>query len=182
MALTESQDAHIGQKMSDFTLSDAAGISHQLANYLGNKGVLIAFICNHCPYVKAIADRFAKDAYLLLGQEIRVLAINSNDYHAYPEDSPPKMIEFSRRHSFNFPYLMDEDQSVAKHFDAVCTPDFYGLNAKGELQYRGRLDDAQMGDPTGRQCELVDAMQMIAATGHGPDLQHPSIGCSIKWR
>ena len=117
-----------------------------------------------------------------MAEGVNVLAVMSNDYRNYPADKPENMIKFSQQYGFPFPYLIDEDQSVGSAYNAVCTPDFFGLNAKGELQYRGRLDDARMKDAPTRTRELVDAMRMIAATGEGPREQHPSMGCSIKWR
>lgn len=180
--LLDSPICNFGWKAPDFTLSDPDGNSFTMSAQLGQKGLLIAFICNHCPYVKAIAERFASDTRELMDEGINVLAVMSNDYRTYQADSPENMKRFAAQHGFAFPYLVDEDQAVAKAYDAVCTPDFFGLNAEGELQYRGRLDDARMGDPVGRTRELVDAMRMIAETGQGPREQTASMGCSIKWR
>lgn len=171
-----------GWKAPDFSLKDAHGNTHTMAGHMGENGLLVMFICNHCPYVKAIAERLATDAKELMANGIGVLAVMSNDYAEYTEDSPENMIRFAEQYGFEFPYLVDETQEVGKAYDAVCTPDFFGFNAKGELQYRGRLDDARMGDATGRKRELVDAMMMIAETGNGPREQMPSMGCSIKWR
>lgn len=165
-----------------FRLMDPEGSAHALHDHLTDKGLLVAFLCNHCPYVIAMADRLASDARLLTGDGIGVVAIMSNDYHAYPADAPDKMKQFAARHSFAFPYLVDEDQEVARAYGAVCTPDFFGFNGDGALQYRGRLDDARMGDGAQRTPELVNAMRTIAATGHGPQDQIASMGCSIKWR
>ncbi|MEP1353281.1 MAG: thioredoxin family protein [Tateyamaria sp.] len=165
-----------------FELPDASGTVHRFDQQLGPNGLLIAFICNHCPYVIAIADRLAQDARALMDDGIGVLAIMSNDYQGYPADAPERMIEFANKYSFPFPYLVDTDQVVARAYDAKCTPDFFGLNADGLLQYRGRLDDARMGDAAGRTPELVNAMRMIAQTGAGPQDQTASMGCSIKWR
>lgn len=170
-----------GWEAPDFTLIDAHSRSYTMSEEMGENGLLIAFICNHCPYVKAIADRFAEDAKDLAAMGVNVLAVMSNDFYAHPEDDPDHMVAFAKEHSFAFPYLVDEDQEVARAYDAICTPDFFGLNADGELQYRGRLDDARMGDPKGRKRELVEAMKMIAETGQGPQKQMPSMGCSIKW-
>ncbi|GAA0785784.1 thioredoxin family protein [Roseibium denhamense] len=171
-----------GWKAPDFTLKDPQGRAVTLSETAsGKKAVLIAFICNHCPYVKAIADRLADDARVLQEAGIAVIAVMSNDYRAYPADSPDNMTAFAKAHKFPFPYLIDEDQSVAKAYDAVCTPDFFGLNKDLELQYRGRLDDARMGDASNRTAELVNAMRQIAETGQGPTHQVPSMGCSIKW-
>lgn len=180
--LLDTPLCNFGWKAPDFTLEDTEGQTYRMSDRLGDKGLLIAFICNHCPYVIAIADRLASDAAELIDEGINVLAIMANDYKAYPADSPENMRTFAAEHGFPFPYLLDETQDVAKAYDAVCTPDFFGLNAAGELQYRGRLDDARMGDPAGRKRELVDAMRLIAKTGNGPQTQHASMGCSIKWR
>jgi peroxiredoxin len=171
-----------GWNAPDFTLKDPDGKSFTMSENLGEKGLLIAFICNHCPYVQQIGERFAQDTNELMENGINVLAVMSNDYIYVPDDSPENMKRFSAHYGFQFPYLVDETQEVGKAYNAVCTPDFFGLNAKGELQYRGRLDDARMSDNTGRTRELVNAMQMIAKTGEGPREQMPSMGCSIKWR
>ena len=170
-----------GWKAPDFILKDPQGVAHSMRDHI-DKGVLIAFICNHCPYVKAIADRLAADAKMLQSHGIGVLAVMSNDYHSHPADAPERMADFARQYGFTFPYLIDEEQTVAKQYGAICTPDFFGFNAEGELQYRGRLDDAKMGDAKARTPELVNAMLEIAKTGQGPKEQLPSMGCSIKWR
>ena len=170
-----------GWKVQPFTLPSPEGKVYTLADFQGSRGLLVAFICNHCPYVQAIIKRLVSDAKILQSEGIDVVAISSNDYRYVPEDSPPMMRKFAASHRFTFPYLIDEDQSVAKSYGAVCTPDFFGFNRDGELQYRGRLDDANMGDPTGRKTELLDAMRQIAETGRGPISQYSSIGCSIKW-
>ena len=148
---------------------------------MGQNGLLVAFLCNHCPYVKAIATRLAEDAAELKSHGIGVVGIMSNDYRDYPADAPDKMLEFAKASGWSFPYLVDEDQSVGRAYGAVCTPDFFGFNKDGALQYRGRLDDAAMGDPTNRTPELLNAMTLVAKTGAGPKDQIPSIGCSIKW-
>lgn len=180
--LLETPGCDFGDPAPQFRLPDAHGQMHDLNDHLGPKGVLIAFICNHCPYVVAIADRLAADARLLMGEGIGVLAINSNDYSAYPADAPDKMPGFAEKYGFDFPYLIDADQTVARAYGAVCTPDFFGFSGDGLLQYRGRLDDARMGDASARRPELVNAMRQIAETGAGPRDQTPSMGCSIKWR
>lgn len=165
-----------------FTLPDADGLPHSLDDLKGPNGFLIAFICNHCPYVVAVADRLAKDAESLSSDGISVIAINANDATKVPADSPDNMKLFAQQYGFSFPYLVDEDQSVAKTYDAVCTPDFFGFDSSGQLKYRGRLDDARMNNADNRNPELLDAMRQIVATGTGPEVQHPSMGCSIKWR
>lgn len=179
--LVDTPLCDFGWEAPDFTLIDPHDRAFTMSEEMGENGLLIAFICNHCPYVKAIASRFVEDAKDLKKLGINVLAVMSNDYHSYPEDSPEQMLAFAKEHSFSFPYLIDDDQQVARDYDAICTPDFFGLNAEGELQYRGRLDDARMGDPEGRTRELYNAMKMIAETGEGPQEQIPSMGCSIKW-
>ncbi len=166
----------------DFILKDFDGNSHKMSDYLTDKGLLIAFICNHCPYVQTIGDRLAEDTAFLKSKGINTLAVMSNDYHMVSSDSPANMKKFSQHFGFVFPYLVDEDQSIGKSYKAICTPDFFGLNSEGKLQYRGRLDDASMGNATNRKRELVDAMVQISETGQGPKSQMPSMGCSIKWR
>ncbi|MGI9284133.1 MAG: thioredoxin family protein [Pseudomonadales bacterium] len=180
--LLDTPEAQIGWQARPFTLLDPDGRTFRLADLQAGKGLLIAFICNHCPYVQAIADRFATDANTLQSEGINVVAINSNDYRYVPADSPAMMKKFAAQHRFSFPYLIDEDQSVGRAYAAVCTPDFFGFNAGGQLQYRGRLDDARMGSSADRKAELLDAMRLIVATGRGPEKQYPSMGCSIKWR
>lgn len=180
--LLDTPVCDFGWKATDFTLKDADGNSYTMSEQLGDKGLLIAFICNHCPYVKAIAERFSEDARELQAEGINVLAVMSNDYRYVETDSPPFMKKFANQHGFTFPYLVDEDQAVGRAYNAVCTPDFFGLNREGKLQYRGRIDDAGMGDPANRTKELVNAMKQIAKTGEGPKQQTASMGCSIKWR
>lgn len=180
--LLDTPICDFGWKAPGFTLNDPAGRSHALREHLGDRGLLIMFICNHCPYVKAIATRLADDTRTLLDEGIGVLAVMSNDWHGVPADSPPNMAGFAAQHGFAFPYLVDEDQSVGRAFGAVCTPDFFGFDRHGGLQYRGRLDDARLGAGTHRELELLNAMRQIAATGQGPREQVPSMGCSIKWR
>lgn len=180
--LLDSPICDFGWAAPDFTLKDPNGQAFTLKKQLGDKGLLIAFICNHCPYVKAIGERLAEDTKRLMSEGVNVLAIMSNDYRSVPADSPENMAKFAAHYDFPFPYLIDEDQSVGKAYGAVCTPDFFGFNKNGELQYRGRLDDARMGNPEGRTRELVNAMRQIAETGQGPRTQISSMGCSIKWR
>src|SRR3972149_11445451 len=140
------------------------------------------FICNHCPYVKAGRDRIVRDATELLGYGIKTVAIMSNDPADYPEDSFESMKKVAREFRFPFPYVLDETQELAKAYGAVCTPDFFGFNARLELQYRGRLDASRKDAvPTARR-ELFEAMVAIAKTGRGPEEQIASIGCSIKWK
>lgn len=181
--LLDTPICDFGWKAPDFTLQDPDGNSFTMSAQLGESGLLIAFICNHCPYVQAIADRLSTDVRELQQAGINVLAVMSNDYRLVAEDHPENMKKFALQHGFSFPYLVDEGQQVGRAYGAVCTPDFFGLNSEGELQYRGRIDDQGMGhdDTSNRQRELVDAMVMIAKTGQGPEQQIPSMGCSIKW-
>ncbi len=172
-----------GWKAVDFSLPATDGKTYTLDDIRGPKGTLIMFICNHCPYVKAVIDRLVRDAKELQAMGIGVAAINANDAEAYPEDSFENMKRVAEEHGFTFPYLYDESQEVARAYGAACTPDFFGFNANDELQYRGRLDSAgraPAGPDTRR--ELVEAMKMIAETGKGPAEQTPSMGCSIKWK
>ena len=171
-----------GWQAPDFTLSDTQGNQVTLSEQFNAKAVLIMFISNHCPYVIAVAQRLAQDMQELQLQGINVVAVMSNDYHEYQADSPENMRRFAQKYGFSFSYLIDLDQQVGRAYGAVCTPDFFGLNNAGELQYRGRLDSAGMGDPSNRDKELVKAMLQIAETGQGPKQQNPSMGCSIKWR
>lgn len=172
-----------GWKAPDFTLPATDGQSYSLSDVAGAKGTLVMFICNHCPYVLAVLDRILRDARDLAGHGIGVVAICANDAEAYPADSFPKMRELAEAQGFPFPYLHDETQAVARAWGAECTPDFFGLNAKGELQYRGRLDaSGRTPGPTDARRELFEAMVRIAETGEGPREQTPSIGCSIKWK
>ncbi|MGP1255373.1 MAG: thioredoxin family protein [Kiloniellales bacterium] len=179
--LLDTPICDFGWKAPDFTLKDPGGASYTMSEQLGDKGLLIAFICNHCPYVQAIAERFADDVRELQAEGINVLTVMSNDYRLVDIDSPRYMKMFAKQHGFTFPYLVDEGQHVGRAYGAVCTPDFFGFNRQGELQYRGRLDDAGMGNPENRTKELVSAMKAIAETGQGPRTQTPSMGCSIKW-
>ena len=181
--LLDTPICDFGRKAPAFNLSDPDGRMHSLDDVMGEKGLLVAFICNHCPYVQAIIDRLVADAKALQKDGIGVVGIMSNDYTYVPSDSPDNMRQFATQHGMTFPYLVDETQEVGKAYDAVCTPDFFGFNTNGELQYRGRLDDARMdGDVENRTPELLDAMRQIAKTGRGPKAQTPSMGCSIKWK
>ncbi len=171
-----------GWKAPNFELKDYRGISYSFNDVIGEKGLLVAFICNHCPYVHAIINRLVADSKVLENIGIGVVAIMPNDFQAYQDDSPEKMAEFAQQNNMDFPYLVDETQKVGRAYDAICTPDFFGFNAEAQLQYRGRLDDAMMNDPSNRKAELLDAMTAIAKTGKGPEIQHPSMGCSIKWK
>ncbi len=167
----------------DFDLPATDGRHYRLADVAGPNGTLVMFICNHCPYVLSVLDRIIRDARDLAAHGVGVAAICSNDATRYPDDSFDNMARMAREHAFPFPYLHDEAQSVARAWGAECTPDFFGLNADGRLQYRGRLDaSARMAGPADAKRELFDAMVQIAATGQGPRTQIASMGCSIKWR
>lgn len=165
-----------------FSLPGTDGKTHSLKDIAGENGTLIMFICNHCPFVLAILDRIVRDARALQSHGIGVAAICSNDPIAYPEDDFENMAAMARDQRFSFPYLHDLDQSVARKYDAVCTPDFFGFNATLGLQYRGRLDASRMQPaPPDQPRELYEAMVQVARTGRGPKDQIPSVGCSIKW-
>ncbi|MBB4198041.1 thioredoxin family protein [Rhodoblastus sphagnicola] len=167
----------------DFALPGVDGKTYHFADVAGDKGTVIVFICNHCPYVIAVIDRLAADARALMAEGIGFAAICSNDSAAYPEDSFAAMKIFAQRHALPFPYLHDESQEVARAYDAVCTPDFFGYGADARLKYRGRLDEGRTSPPPpGARRELLDAMRAIAANNEVPPDQTPSIGCSIKWK
>ena len=180
--LLDTPLCNFGWKAPSIEFPDAQGNLHKLEDYSGENGTLVVFICNHCPYVIAIIDRLVGDAQALQSEGVNVIAVMSNNFQAYPDDAPEKMIEFAAQHKLSFPYLVDETQKVARAYDAVCTPDFFGFNKDLELQYRGRLDDAKMNDASNRVPELLNAMRQVAQTGKGPQDQTPSMGCSIKWK
>jgi peroxiredoxin len=171
-----------GAAAPDFELPATDGRRWTLDAVRGPKGALIVFICNHCPYVKAIAGKLAFEAGELARIGIGMAAICSNDPEAYPEDGFEAMKAFAAAHGFPFPYLHDADQSVARAYGAVCTPDFFGYDAELKLQYRGRLDASGREAKPGAERELFRAMQQVAETGRAPERQTPSIGCSIKWK
>ena len=167
----------------DFDLPGVDGRRHTLAGARGPRGLLVMFICNHCPYVKAVIHRIVRDAGELATLGVGSIAIMSNDPTDYPEDSWQNMERIARDLRFPFPYVLDQSQAVAMAYGAVCTPDFFGYNDKMQLQYRGRLDESRKDTaPEGARRELFEAMQQVALSGKGPALQTPSIGCSIKWR
>ena len=180
--LVDTPICDFGLKAPDFKLISHDKKSYSRDDLAGSNGLLIAFICNHCPFVQAIITNVVSDAQKLQHLGIQTVAIMPNDYISYPADSPEKMGDFAMQHNFEFPYLIDENQSVAKAYGAVCTPDFFGFNANLELQYRGRLDNLTMGKDGTRTPELFDAMNIIAKTGSGPQSQIASMGCSIKWK
>jgi peroxiredoxin len=172
----------IGWKASDFALRGTDGKTYSLAEVRGRKGTLVVFICNHCPYVKASINRIVAEANALREIGVGTIAIMPNDTEAYPEDSFEKMKAFAARHDFTFPYVIDTTQDVARAYSAQCTPDFFGFNAQDELQYRGRLDASRMTPVSNARRDLFEAMKIVTETGHGPQEQLPSMGCSIKWK
>ncbi|MGH6924094.1 MAG: thioredoxin family protein [Propylenella sp.] len=170
-------------RLIDFSLKGTDGRTYSLADIKGERGTLVMFICNHCPYVKAVIGRLNDDCRALIAAGIGCVAIMPNDSESYPADSFENMQAFAKQHGLVFPYLKDETQEVARAFGALCTPDPFGFNSKGDLQYRGRVDSAGSRPPTGdEKRELREAMLMVAKTGKGPSEQIPSVGCSIKWR
>ena len=171
-----------GKKADSFELKSTENKITSLNDIKGENGTLIMFICNHCPYVKAVIEDIVDDCKKLKSFGISSLAICSNDPINYPEDSFENMIKFSDENKFGFPYLIDETQEVAKRYDAVCTPDFFGYNKNLELQYRGRIRELNNLKPVrSGDSDLFNAMKQISETGKGPEDQIPSMGCSIKW-
>ena len=183
MVLMHTPVCDFDQPCPDFELVGVDGERYSRDACMGENGLLVMFICNHCPYVKAINDRLVADAKVLQANGIGVVAISANDPADYPEDSVDNMRRVAAEQGYPFPYLFDETQAVAKAFGAICTPDFFGYNAAAGLQYRGRLD-ASGREPAAADVprELVDAMAQVAQTGRGPVEQTPSMGCSIKWK
>jgi peroxiredoxin len=171
-----------GWKAHEFSLKGVDGNTYSLADVRGPKGTLVVFICNHCPYVTASIDRIVCEAGALREIGVGTIAIMPNDTLSHREDSFDNMKAFAARYRFTFPYVIDETQDVAHAYDAKCTPDFFGFNAKDELQYRGRLDASRMTPVPGARRDLFEAMKEIAETGHGPAEQVSSMGCSIKWK
>ncbi|MFA6903262.1 MAG: thioredoxin family protein [Gallionellaceae bacterium] len=171
-----------GWKARDFNLPGVDGKHYTLDSVRGEKGLLVMFICNHCPYVKSIRERIVRDTLELKRYGINSIAIMSNDPSEYAEDSFEHMKEVAQVFNYPFPYVMDETQQIAKDYGAVCTPDFFGFNASLELQYRGRLDASRKDIVPDAPRDLFDAMVMVANTGKGPAEQIPSMGCSIKWK
>jgi len=171
-----------GWKAVDFALPATDGKTYTLADVQGPNGTLIMFICNHCPYVKSVLDRILRDARDLAALGIGVAAISANDAADYPADSFENMANVARDNGFAFPYLYDEPQTTARAYGAACTPDFFGFNAAGQLQYRGRLDASGRQAVPGARRDLFEAMKQVAETGAGPTDQIPSMGCSIKWK
>lgn len=183
MVSLETPICDFGKKAVDFELPGVDGQRWSLQQCMGKNGLLIMFICNHCPYVKAVRERIIRDTRELKQFGIESVAIMSNDGIAYPEDSFEAMKLIAAQFVYDFPYLLDESQQVAKNYGAVCTPDFFGYNANYELQYRGRLDASRKDTaPADSRRDLFEAMKLIAETGAGPQQQIPSMGCSIKWK
>ena len=182
MALTKTPICNFGEKAKNFNLLSTENKKISLDNIRGKNGTLVMFICNHCPYVKAIIKDLVNDIKFLEGLGIRSVGIMSNDVRNYPDDSFENMISFSKMHAFSFSYLIDENQSVAKEYGAVCTPDFFGYNKNLELQYRGRIRELKDLKPVRKgDSDLRIAMKLVAGTGKGPENQIPSMGCNIKW-
>ena len=182
MALTKTPICDFGKKADNFELKSIDNKIISLNDAKGENGTLIMFICNHCPYVLAVINNVVEDCKELENNGIKSIAIMSNDPKRYEEDSFDNMIKFSKNHNFNFPYVIDETQEVAKTYGAVCTPDFFGYNKDLELQYRGRIRELKNLKPIkSGDSELKNAMKMIAKSNNGPKEQFPSMGCSIKW-
>ena len=182
MTLTKTPICNFGEKAKDFNLKSTENKQISLEDIRGKNGTLVMFICNHCPYVKAIIKELVDDIKFLEGIGIKSASIMSNDVKNYPEDSFENMIAFSKSNDFSFPYLIDETQNIAKKYGAVCTPDFFGYNKNLELQYRGRIRELKELKPVRiGDSDLKKAMKLIAETGNGPKNQIPSMGCNIKW-
>ena len=182
MTLTKTPICNFGEKAKDFNLLSTENKKISLNEVKGENGTLIMFICNHCPYVKAVIKDIVQDAKFLETLGIKSVAIMSNDVKKYPEDSFENMLSFSKDHNFTFPYIIDKTQKVAKEYDAVCTPDFFGYNKNLELQYRGRIRELKDLKPISKgESDLRIAMKLIATSGKGPTKQIPSMGCNIKW-
>ena len=182
MVLTKTPICNFGEKAKNFDLLSTENKKLSLNNVKGENGTLIMFICNHCPYVKAIIKDLVNDVKFLEGLGIKSAGIMSNDVKNHPDDSFDNMISFSKLYNFSFPYLIDETQNVAKEYGAVCTPDFFGYNKNLELQYRGRIRELKDLKPVREDdSDLKVAMKLVAQTGKGPKDQIPSMGCNIKW-
>ena len=182
MTETVTPVCNFGEKAKNFNLISTENKKISLEDVQGTNGTLIMFICNHCPYVKAVIKDIVDDVKSLEALGVNSVAIMSNDVKNYPEDSFENMIKFSKLHNFSFPYLYDNTQDVAKNYNAVCTPDFFGYNRNLELQYRGRIRELKNLKPVEKgDSDLNIAMKLIATSGRGPKIQIPSMGCNIKW-
>ncbi len=181
MVRTETPVCDFGAAAHDFDLQGVDGKRHTLVDCRGEKGLLVMFICNHCPYVQSVRERIVRDTRELETLGIKSVAIMSNDPADYPEDSFENMKKVAEEFDFPFPYLLDDTQQIAKNFGAVCTPDFFGYNADLKLQYRGRLDASRKELVADARRDLFEGMKQVAETGKGPEEQIPSMGCSIKW-
>ena len=182
MAETATMTRDFGWTAAAFELEGIDGRKHRLADLKGAKGTLVMFICNHCPYVKAVISDVVKDAAALAGEGVAAVAVMPNDTEAYPADSFDNMKLFAREHGFGFPYLIDRTQEVARGYGAVCTPDFFGYDRDLKLVYRGRLDSSGRSSDPDAPRELFTAMTEVARNGRAPAVQHAAVGCSIKWK
>jgi peroxiredoxin len=184
MALTHTPPGELGRKAPDFRLPGVDDRDWSLEDCRGERGTLVMFICNHCPYVKAVQEYLVRDTADLAALGVRSVAIMPNDTDAYPEDGLDRMREVAARLGYPFPYLIDTTQEVARAYGAVCTPDFFGYDAGLTLRYRGRINAVTPGRAAtpGMTRDLFEAMRLVAETGHGPAQQIPSMGCSIKWK
>ena len=182
MVLINTPICNFGEKAKNFILPSTQNKKISLEQIRGEKGTLVMFICNHCPYVKAVIKDIVEDIKFLENLGIKSVGIMSNDVKNYPDDSFENMIAFSKLNDFSFPYLIDETQEVAKKYGAVCTPDFFGYNKNLELQYRGRIRELKNLKPVRNgDSDLKNAMKLVAKTDKGPTNQIPSMGCNIKW-
>lgn len=182
MVALQTPEVDTGFYAPDFNLKATDGKNYNLSDVKGPNGLVVMFICNHCPFVKAILDNIIRDMNELRQHGIGAIAIMANNVSEYPEDSFANMKRLAEERSFPFPYVIDENQAVAKAYGAVCTPDFFGFNRELQLQYRGRLDESGMNNRPDARRELFEAMVLVSQTGRGPKQQVPSIGCSIKWK
>jgi len=183
MVETRSQMLPLGTKAPDFCLPDPDGNEYSLEDFSDTPALLVVFMCNHCPYVKHVREKFADLAKEYQDKGVAVVAINSNDVETYPQDAPDKMKAAAEEYGFTFPYLYDEDQEVAKAYKAACTPDFYVFDENRELFYRGQMDDSRPGSDTPVTGEdLREALDAVLAGGEPPETQKPSMGCNIKWK
>lgn len=184
MVAVTTPAGEIGMQAPDFRLRDVDDSEKSFAELQGENGTVVVFMCNHCPFVKAVIDDLVTTTRDLQTQGINVIAINSNDTENYPEDSFENMQQWASEKQFPFSYLIDETQQVAKDYGAVCTPDFFGFDKDGALKYRGRLNETRPNAPASSEAknDLLDAMTQVAATGEAPEEQMASMGCSIKWK